>query len=276
MRRIIALLVIVCLVTRGRGKSLRSAAMNAVAFLEKDSIKVDSNIESDNDEILSKTNDVLSESASAVGRTFAGIGKVSMHIGSAGSGLAMNVGGHIVDSTPKIASSISSSVQSGVQSASKATVETAKKVPGAVSDLKDTVMDSSAMKKVQEVDTFLRQNQGSKSAASFADLEACVGCNFVWATVKKELGGDVNTKYESLSVQSTFEEICQDMPDVFYESCDDMMDQAGYLADLFSQGLEPSNLCDLSGICGASGAEALFASSKSSLSGDVAKRLMTG
>ena len=59
---------------------------------------------------------------------------------------------------------------------------------------------------------------------------------------------------------------CQDMPDVFYESCDDMMDQAGWLSDLFSKGdIQPTVLCDMSGICGAQGAQALFAASKKTL-----------
>ena len=192
-------------------------------------------------------------------------------VGQAGNGLAVDIGGHIVDT----GSTVVSSIDKAFKGASKFVKNAASQAPETIKNVTKNVKESAVVKSAQKLDDWLTQNQGS-TESSFADLEACVGCNFVWATVKKELGGDANTKYESLSVQSTFEEICQDMPDVFYESCDDMMDQAGYLSDLFSQGLQPTEMCDLSGICGASGAEALFDASKRSLAGDVTKRLMTG
>ena len=118
---------------------------------------------------------------------------------------------------------------------------------------------------------------------TFADYEACVGCQFVWQAVREDVGNNTDMNV----VIASFEEFCQDMPDVFYESCDDMMDQKEYLAmfyvgmmdDLMKDGKKSIvKLCDHSGICGASGAQGLFASSGSgsSLEDQVLDTVLTG
>ena len=109
---------------------------------------------------------------------------------------------------------------------------------------------------------------------TFADLEACVGCCFVWSIVKNDMG---EGPFSPPAVEDSFESTCQDMPDVFYESCDDMMDQKGWLADTFIalEG-DVETLCDESGICGNAGKEALFSASQFDLGKDLAKKMMTG
>ena len=242
--------------------SVSAAANQATSAVNSSSTSIENSVTSGNSSVAS-----ISSNATTNNSTFS----EGAQVGQPGNGLAVDVGGHIVSA----ASTVASSVDAAVQGASKVMEDVIEQAPETIENVTKKVKESEAMKTAQRLDSWLRSNQGSTSS-SFADLEACVGCNFVWATVKKELGGDANTKYEKLSVQSTFEEICQDMPDVFYESCDDMMDQAGYLSDLFSRGLEPTVMCDLSGICGANGAQALFAASMRTLSGDISKRLMTG
>jgi len=183
-------------------------------------------------------------------------------IGAAGQGIAYDLSGHIAPSRRPSLEEVSGS-ESGSESGSQSGSESK-------SDSEPETKDNSHF----EGQIVSALKGVASQFVAFADLEACVGCNFVWATVKKELG---DGPHSMISVQETFEEICQDMPDVFYESCDDMMDQAGWLSDLFSKGdIKTTELCDKSGICGEHGAQALFDGSKRSLGGDVTKKLMSG
>merc|ERR1740133_560053 len=61
----------------------------------------------------------------------------------------------------------------------------------------------------------------SAPAPTFADIETCVGCQYVWEKVRMNLGKSDNLD----AIMQTFEATCQDMPDIFYEPCDDMVDQ---------------------------------------------------
>eukprot|EP00940_MAST-03C_sp_MAST-3C-sp2_P001265 g1265.t1 len=111
------------------------------------------------------------------------------------------------------------------------------------------------------------------SEPTFADLEACVGCRFVWSAVKEDVGAP---PYSLPGILDSFETFCQDMPDVFYESCDDMMDQKEWLAKVFIDDSDVEKLCDASGICGAQGADALFAATTYDPVAAAKKKALTG
>jgi len=55
----------------------------------------------------------------------------------------------------------------------------------------------------------------SAPAPTFADIETCVGCQYVWEKVRMNLGKSDNLD----AIMQTFEATCQDMPDIFYEPC---------------------------------------------------------
>ena len=95
----------------------------------------------------------------------------------------------------------------------------------------------------------------------------------MWEAVKRDLG---EPPYLTAGAMESFEQFCQDMPDVFYESCDDMMDQKEYLAALFVDSHDSKKICDISGICGADGSDALFKSSEYNAKDAALKKLATG
>eukprot|EP00941_MAST-03F_sp_MAST-3F-sp1_P000656 g656.t1 len=81
---------------------------------------------------------------------------------------------------------------------------------------------------------------------TLSDIEACVGCLFVWEKVRMNVGeaGSFN------DVVELFDSICQDQPDVFYESCDDMFDVKGDITNDFLSGKSTKEMCELAGLCG--------------------------
>jgi len=148
---------------------------------------------------------------------------------------------------------------------------------------KDEVLNKKEVKQGrQSVDKTLEGGFANKiDKPTFADLEACTGCLFVWEKVADSIFGDDPNNRKTApnpdTVTSTFETICQDMPDVFYESCDDMMDQAGFMSEMFQAGKKTREICDESGICGSVGSKSLYDRAKG-LSADARalKMLNTG
>ena len=77
-------------------------------------------------------------------------------------------------------------------------------------------------------------------------LSACVACKFVWEVIKERV--DKETALVD-DVGATFEQTCQDSPDVFYDGCDFMYDQAGDMIQDFLAGTSAPGACSKAGLC---------------------------
>jgi hypothetical protein len=80
---------------------------------------------------------------------------------------------------------------------------------------------------------------------TFSDKQACVACKFVWSRIN-----NVASKPSTPDlVGQSFDDICAEAPDVFYEGCDAMYDQIGFMIKDSMAGASMDQICGCAKIC---------------------------
>eukprot|EP00743_Colponemidia_sp_Colp-15_P000611 GILK01000684.1.p1 GENE.GILK01000684.1~~GILK01000684.1.p1 ORF type:complete len:235 (+),score=15.52 GILK01000684.1:50-754(+) len=77
------------------------------------------------------------------------------------------------------------------------------------------------------------------------DIEACVGCRFIWENVEMDLG-DVS---DSNEISKAFMFYCKDVPEIFHDPCGEMSDQAKAMIQDYKQGFPVYQLCQRADMC---------------------------
>lgn len=76
------------------------------------------------------------------------------------------------------------------------------------------------------------------------DIETCIGCIYAWQYMKKFAGG--GTRVELIA---NFKNVCNDLPGIFYESCDGMSDTQEGLMNDYMAGVGAVDMCLNAGLC---------------------------
>jgi hypothetical protein len=84
-----------------------------------------------------------------------------------------------------------------------------------------------------------------KIGQTVAQIEACVGCVFVWEKTNSEL--DQSAGYEA--VKDAFERTCAAMTPVFYDACDSMFENEDQLIQDYLANQAYTDMCENVGIC---------------------------
>ena len=84
---------------------------------------------------------------------------------------------------------------------------------------------------------------------TFSDKQACVGCKFVWGRINAEVRAAPQGSLTPDIVGQSFDNICADSPDVFYQGCDDMYDQVGFMIKDSMNGASVDQVCGCAKIC---------------------------
>jgi len=86
---------------------------------------------------------------------------------------------------------------------------------------------------------------GAVASNTASQKENCVGCKFVWKKI--HAGLDQSAGYDT--VKNSFERVCMNMPDVFYDVCDTMYDQESELVQDYLQNMDFTTICENAGLC---------------------------
>lgn len=114
---------------------------------------------------------------------------------------------------------------------------------------RDTLRQEAAVSAGAESQDVMNEQSAARLTTqkkTMGDKEACVACKFIWELIKERV--DKETALVD-DVGAAFEQSCQDAPDVFYDGCDFMYEQAGDMIQDFLAGTSASGACSKAGLC---------------------------
>ena len=87
--------------------------------------------------------------------------------------------------------------------------------------------------------------KGGAGAPTWSDKTACVACKLVWTQALKNVK-DRTTEF----VGQAFDKECSEAGDIFYQGCDEMYGQAGFMIQDAVRGMPISSICQCARLCG--------------------------
>ena len=89
---------------------------------------------------------------------------------------------------------------------------------------------------------------------------------YAWERVRRDIEPGVSSWDDVLA---QFDDVCQDLPELFFDACDEMTDMKSDMSNHFMADFPSTQICDFAGLCGTKLFSGIFSLEREELMADV-------